>query len=331
VNPLAQKFMVASAVSRGTCLQFLRPASSGRRFIGMGVSLIAINLLIVLGILSLVANQPTFATALLAYGLGLKHAFDADHIAAIDNVTRKLIGERRQTHFTGLFFSLGHSTVVLLATVAIVFAGHAVSAYVAIAQSAGAVIGTLVSGFFLALFAGINAAALWRAVAVPEGTEHGRRRKILVRFYLPLLSVVTKSWQMYPVGFLFGLGFDTATEIALLALAAAASRAGWFALIFPALFAAGMSMIDTADGFLMARAYAWTARDPKRLRHYNFAITLVSILAALGIGATELTTLFTGVDPLSHISGWMGGGLCGLFAAVWLVAAQWHRPAASRG
>jgi high-affinity nickel-transport protein len=309
----------------------LRP-SSGGRLTGIAVSLIAVNLLIALGTLSLVTNRSiTLATALLAYGLGLKHAFDADHIAAIDNVTRKLVGERRQTPFAGLFFSLGHSTVVLLVTVAVVFAGHAVSAYVAIARSAGAVIGTLVSGFFLVLFAGINAAALWRSAAALEETERRCRGKILVRVYQPLLTLVTRSWQMYPVGFLFGLGFDTATEIALLALAAAASSAGWFALIFPALFTAGMSMIDTADGVLMARAYAWTATDPKRLRQYNFAVTFVSIIAALGIGATELTTLFTGVDPLSHISGWIGGGLCGLFAAVWLVAARRHRATAFHG
>src|SRR6185312_11421242 len=237
--------------------------------------------------------------ALLAYSFGLRHAVDADHIAAIDNVTRKLMQEGRRPIAVGFYFSLGHSTVVALATAAVAATASALQTRFEGFREVGGVIGTGVSALFLLAIAAINIvvlAAVWRtfravrrgAPLVEEDLEiFLSRRGILGRIFRPLFRLVGKSWHMYPLGFLFGLGFDTATEISLLGIAAAEASHGlpiWTILVFPALFTAGMSLVDTTDSVLMLGAYGWAFVKPIRKLYYNMTITLASVVVALAVG-----------------------------------------------
>ena len=246
-------------------------------------------------------NQPTLlGTALLAWTFGLRHAVDADHIAAIDNVVRKLMQEGRQPVSAGFFFSLGHSTIVLIASIAV--AGSVAALPASAMQSFGGVVGTAVSAGFLLLIALVNLVILrdvWRSfrdvsrgaaldAASLDGMLAGSG--FLARLFRPLFRVITRSWHMYPLGFLFGLGFDTATEIGLLGIAAAEAARGmspWQTLVFPALFTAGMALVDTADSALMVRAYGWAFMHPLRKLWYNLTITAASVVVALLIGGVE--------------------------------------------
>lgn len=301
-----------------------RFAALPRSSVTIAFFLFIANLLIGGWALLLVEKQRiSLAVVVLAYTLGLKHAFDADHIAAIDNVSRKLVGERKRPLSAGLYFSLGHSTVVVLATVAVALAGPVIADRVGFFKNAGGILGASISGGFLVLIAAINAVGLWRAVGRPQDGPTHVHGKFLARICRPFFRLITQSWHMYPLGFLFGLGFDTATEIVLLALAAgeaARTSLGLQVLVFPALFAAGMSSIDALDGLLAARAYEWAFGQPERTRRYNIIVTLTSIFAALGVGCLQLTTLFTSFDPLSDISGWVGAGLCAVLIVLWLSA-----------
>jgi nickel/cobalt transporter (NiCoT) family protein len=245
-------------------------------------------------------NPVLMGTALLAYGLGLRHAVDADHIAAIDNVTRKLIGDGRRPLATGLYFSCGHAAVVALASLFLATTGAALSGAFSGFHDVGVTIGPLISTAFLIAIAAMNfviLAATWRAyrsgsdenlVAVLNG------RGILTRLFRPLFRIVRHSWQMLLVGALFGLGFDTATEIGVLGLSAAQGSSGmtlWSIMVFPSLFAAGMALIDTADGILMVGAYGWALRAPRFKFAYNMAITLASAVVALAVGVIEVVEL----------------------------------------
>ncbi|HUX68102.1 MAG TPA: hypothetical protein VMV31_11505 [Terriglobales bacterium] len=230
-------------------------------------------------------------TALVAYGLGLRHAVDADHIAAIDNVTRKLMGSRQPAATVGLWFSLGHSTVVLLGAAAL-------SATARAAQGrgeglAGGEVGTAVSAVFLLGIGVINLMALWSGARAGEGPLAGGGW--LARLARPLFGAVSRSWQMYPVGVLFGLGFDTASEIGLLGISAAEATRGLglgTILVFPALFAAGMALVDSADNALMLGAYGGALAQPRRT--YNLIVTAISALVALGVGGVEALGLLRG-------------------------------------
>ncbi len=256
------------------------------------------------------AHRPALlGLALLAWVFGLRHAVDADHIAAIDNAVRKLMQAGRRPISVGCYFSLGHSTVVVLVSVAVaVAAGNLPSRWGAL-QATGSVIGTTVSATFLLLIALANLAVLpgiWRSFRVVargggldeqalEALLNGRG--LLVRLLRPVFRAVTRSWHMYPVGFLFGLGFDTATEIGVLGIAATQAAQGvsaWHILVFPALFTAGMSLIDTLDGVLMLRIYSWAFIRPVRKLWYNLTITAASVIVALVIGAVEALDLIGG-------------------------------------
>ncbi|HUN57275.1 MAG TPA: HoxN/HupN/NixA family nickel/cobalt transporter [Candidatus Binataceae bacterium] len=247
---------------------------------------------------------PTMAgLGALAYGLGLRHAFDADHISAIDDTTRFLLQKGRRPLAVGFSFSLGHSTIVLLMTIALAFAAKTVRTMMPSLESYGAIIGASVSGIFLWLIGILNLLVLvgivriWRQMKAGtyshENLEELLARRGLTRRVLGgrLQNLISHSWQMYPVGMLFGLGFDTASEIALLAIAAgAASQAvPTLAVISLALlFASGMSLMDTADGIFMVKAYGWAFSSPLRKIYYNLSTTSLSVVIALLIGSVEL-------------------------------------------
>jgi high-affinity nickel-transport protein len=289
---------------------------------------------------------------LTAYMLGVRHAFDADHIASIDNTTRKLVGEGRSSVSAGFWFSLGHSSVVLAASLLLVAGVRSVAGVVqdgdsGVGQTLG-LIGTLVAGTFLLLIGLMNLAAavgiarVFRRMRTGEFDEaelerHLHNRGFLARLLGRVVRRVSKPWHLYPVGLLMGLGFDTATQVALLVLAAgsAAFVLPWYAiLVLPVLFAAGMSLFDTADGVLMSRAYGWAFLNPIRKVFYNLAVTLLSVTVALVIGVLVLAGLIVerlGVDagPLAWLAsldlGYVGFAVVGLFVAVWAVAlAVWR-------
>jgi nickel/cobalt transporter (NiCoT) family protein len=250
-------------------------------------------------------HQPSLiGTAFLAYTLGLRHAVDADHIAAIDNVVRKLMQDGKRPLSAGLFFALGHSSVVVLATIAIAATAAALQARFGDVREIGGLIGTTVSAAFLLAIAAINLvilAGVWRSFRLVRSCGH------LAPDDLNLLTVgggvlsrlfrlVSRSWHMYPLGFLFGLGFDTATEIGLIGISAMQAAKGmpvWSMLVFPALFTSGMALVDTSDGVLMVGAYGWAFANPIRKLWYNLTITAVSVVVALLIGGIEALGLIS--------------------------------------
>ncbi len=316
------------------------------KVIGIYILLIFFNLVVwALAIAGFAVKYPTLlGTALLAYSFGLRHAVDADHISAIDNVTRKLMQERKRPVTVGFFFSLGHSTIVVALTVAIGLAAIFVQQYIPTLKNAGGLIGTSVSALFLYVIALINLLVLWEIFQtfrkVKNGGEYSDQtlndfldqRGLMGRFFRPLLKLVDKSWKMYPVGVLFGLGFDTATEVGLLAIAAAEAGRGlpvWAILIFPAMFTAGMCLIDTTDGILMLGAYGWAFMKPVRKLYYNLNITLVSVLVAFLVGTIEALSIISLEFNLNsglwyYLNnldfGVLGGVIIGLFILSWLVS-----------
>ena len=316
------------------------------RIIGIYGFLIALNIVAWgLALLAFAAHYPQLlGPALLAYTFGLRHSVDADHISAIDNVTRKLMQERKRPVAVGFFFSLGHSTVVVLLSVAIAIAAVVVKNTLPSLENAGGIIGTLVSAFFLYLIAAINFLVLWEIFRafrkVTRGEEYNdqtldeflNQRGLMGRFFRPLLKLVDKSWKMYPVGFLFGLGFDTATEVGLLGITAVEVGKGLpplYILIFPLLFMAGMMLLDTTDGILMLGAYGWAFVKPVRKLYYNLNITLISVLVAFVIGTIEILSIISGPLGLkggiwSFLNGLdfgvLGGMIVGLFVLSWVVS-----------
>jgi nickel/cobalt transporter (NiCoT) family protein len=279
-----------------------------RKVIGIYALLISFNVIMwILAFLGFAARYPTLlGVAFLAYSFGLRHAFDADHISAIDNVTRKLMQENKRPVAVGLFFSLGHSTIVVALSVGIAIAAVFIKDAIPRLQNAGGLIGTSVSAAFLYLIAFINILVLWEIFLMFRKVRRGEtysdqtldeflnQRGLMGRFFRPLLKMIDKSWKMYPVGVLFGLGFDTATEVGLLAIAAAEASKGLpigYILIFPALFMAGMTLMDTTDGILMLGAYGWAFVKPIRKLYYNLNITLISVLVALIVGTIELLSI----------------------------------------
>jgi high-affinity nickel-transport protein len=240
-------------------------------------------------------GHPTLlGTALLAWMFGLRHAVDADHIAAIDNVVRKLVQSRRRAWDSGLFFALGHSTTVLLLCLGIIAVPsvHGIERL----RDAADVWGTLLSALFLLLIGMANLLTLRRLWRARDGgsSEANAPGGVMSQVLRPVQRLVGRTWHMLPVGFLFGLGFDTASEVALLALTAQQAAAGLSAadlLIFPAMFAAGMVLIDTTDSAVMTGAYGWALREPGRKLTYNIAVTALSVCVALGVGGLELLGL----------------------------------------
>jgi high-affinity nickel-transport protein len=262
----------------------------------------------------LVPRHPAMlGLGVLAFSFGLRHAFDADHIAAIDNVTRRLLQDEEPAEGTGFYFSLGHSTIVFLLAAALALGARAVAARIPGLERAGGVAGTAVSGAFLYLIAGLNAAVLldlWGLfrrmrpgaagagpAAEAELEGHLLRRGLMNRLLGRFAALVRRPRDMYPVGVLFGLGFDTASEVALLAISAgAASRhlPFWGVLCLPVLFAAGMSLMDTADGVFMTSAYGWAFATPVRRAYYNLTVTGLSVAVAALVGTVEVAQVVAG-------------------------------------
>lgn len=272
---------------------------------------IIVVLLHVIGIVFLLANVYRYPQIVgfgfLAYTLGLRHAFDADHIASIDNTVRKLMQQKENPLGVGFFFSIGHSSVVFIMSILTVFSMKWAKYNIPHIKAIGSIIGTTVSGGFLVLI-GILNLYIWfdiykLFVKVRNGNfdeEHMNelllKRGFFSRFFRLLYSFINKSWHVYLLGFLFGLGFDTASEVALLAVSAnAATRSIPFSMIIalPILFAAGMSLMDTADGIFMTTAYDWAFSTPLRKIYYNLSITGLSVIAALAIGFIELAQILT--------------------------------------
>ena len=246
--------------------------------------------------------RPLVGLGLTAYLFGLRHAFDADHIAAIDNTTRKLLQQAKRPMGVGFFFSLGHSTIVFALVAGLALAANTVNKNVHLLHSYGSSVGAGVSGTFLWLIGILNLIVLIDIIRIfreMRGGHYDRERLenrllergMMSRYFGRFFRLITKSWQMYPLGVLFGLGFDTATEVGLLALAAGvATHAVPFlaVLSLPLLFAAGMSLMDTLDGAFMTQAYGWAFSNPIRKVYYNITITSLSIVVALAVGTVEL-------------------------------------------
>jgi high-affinity nickel-transport protein len=281
-------------------------------------------------------------TGLLAFTFGLRHGVDADHIAAIDNVTRKLMQDGKRPVAVGFFFSLGHSTVVVLLSVLVAVAAALVQTNLPQWKEVGGVIGTFVSAVFLYLIGFINLLVLIDVFRMFRRVTRGgtyseetlesflAQRGMMNRFFGPIVRQIDRAWKMYPLGFLFGLGFDTASEVALLGISAAAGGAGmpiYFVMLFPLLFAAGMSLVDTTDSIMMLGAYGWAFVKPVRKLYYNLNITLVSVLIALVVGTVEFLNIIAGQFKLTgRFWGWVsnldfetiGYLIIGIFVVSWL-------------
>jgi len=290
-------------------------------------------------------------TAFLAYSFGLRHAVDADHIAAIDNVTRKLMHQGKRPVAVGLMFSLGHSTIVVVGSVAIAATALALQHRMDAVRQIGGVIGTMVSALFLFAIALVNLLVLRSVMRSFARVRRGEpyveedfdlllgNRGFLSRLFRPVFNLIQSSWHMYPLGILFGLGFDTATEIGLLGISAAEASKGLSLtsiLVFPVLFAAGMSLVDSTDNILMLGAYGWAFVKPIRKLYYNITITSVSVVVALLVGGIEALGLVAGqfhltggawvlVGKLNDNFGLLGYGIVGLFALSWIVSIAIYR------
>jgi high-affinity nickel-transport protein len=290
-------------------------------------------------------------TCFLAYSFGLRHAVDADHIAAIDNVTRKLMQEGKRPLTVGLFFSLGHSSIVVLATIGVAVAAAVFKEELESFRAVGGLIGVSVSTAFLLAIAAINLVIFINVFSAFRRVRRGEayveedldtmlaKGGFFSRIFYRLFNLIGRSWHMYPLGFLFGLGFDTATEIGLLGIAAAQSSDGlpvWSILVFPALFTAGMTLVDTTNSVLMVGAYGWAFEKPVRKLYYNMTITFASIVVALLIGGVQALSviveefnlsggLWDGVADLSETFGMLGFVIIGVFILSWAVSILVYR------
>jgi high-affinity nickel-transport protein len=299
-------------------------------------------------------NYPALlGTAALAYTFGLRHAFDADHIAAIDNVTRKMVQNGTRPVAVGFCFSLGHSSIVVALSVAIAATAAALQNRFEAFKDVGGVVGTLVSALFLFAIAAANIAVLgtiWRAFRAARAGERIdeedidlalANRGLMGRIFRRCFRTVSRSWHMYFIGLLFGLGFDTATEIGLLGISATQAAQGlsvWSILVFPALFTAGMTLVDSGDSLLMVGAYGWAFVKPIRKLYYNLTITVISVLVAIVVGGLEALNLlgdqlglsdnggFWGaIGAINDHFGTLGYLIIGIFAACWLLSALVYR------
>ncbi|HUC18977.1 MAG TPA: HoxN/HupN/NixA family nickel/cobalt transporter [Acetobacteraceae bacterium] len=290
-------------------------------------------------------------TAFLAYSFGLRHAVDADHIAAIDNVTRKLMQQGKRPVGVGFFFSLGHSTIVFALSAAVAFTAVAIKNRFDAIENFGNIVGTMISAAFLLAIALMNILVLTSIYRTFQRVKEGGRyddedlnlilakRGFFGRLFRGLFRLVDHSWQMYPIGVLFGLGFDTATEVGLLGISAAEASKGlnvWSIMVFPALFAAGMSLIDTTDSVLMLGAYGWAFAKPIRKLYYNLTITSVSVLVALIVGGIETLGLVQGemnlsgpfwdaIAAINNNFGTLGYIIIGIFVVSWIVSVLLYR------
>jgi nickel/cobalt transporter (NiCoT) family protein len=287
--------------------------------------------------------------AITAYILGIRHGFDADHIAAIDNTTRKLLNDGERPLTVGTWFSLGHSTIVGAMVVGLVVAAEFIQRQYATFASVGAVVGTLISGTFLFIIGLVNAIIVVEVYRIfrslknreldqPALDAQMEKRGFLYRYFGRLFKVIRKPWQIYPIGVLFGLGFDTATEVLLIGIAVVIATSGsiplWAVLILPLLFTCGMVLSDTTDGFAMRYAYGWAFLKPIRKIYYNLTLTIISVLVAFVIGGVELLQVtsselgwsgpfWSWLNSLDFES--LGIGIVFLFVGAWLCAMAIYR------
>ncbi len=282
-----------------------------------------------------------------AYVFGVRHGVDADHIAAIDNTTRKLLQDEQRPLTVGTWFSLGHSTIVVGLIVLLVFATQSVEAYLPSLRSTGNLIGTAVSGVFLFLIGLVNVVIVLEVYRIFQGLKRGRyseteleeqltKRGFLNRFFGRMFRLVRSPRQVYPIGLLFGLGFDTASEIALIAIAVGVSVSVpfYYVLVLPLLFTCGMVLVDTTDGITMRLAYGWAFLKPIRKIYYNLTVTVISVLVAFVIGGVELLSVLTNELGL-HGGLWsdvgtlsfedLGFAIVALFGVTWGAAALYYR------
>lgn len=282
------------------------PDDMRSRILGLSLFLVATNIAAWVWALAVFANQPVLlGTAALAYSLGLRHGLDPDHIAAIDNVTRRFMQEGKRPVAVGFFFALGHSAVVVVAAAGVAFAAGLFAERFAGLREVGAIVGTSASALFLFAIAAANLVVLRGVYRAFRWARAGHeideqdldillaQRGWLARVFRSVFRLVSRSWHLFPIGVLFALGFETASEISLFGLSAQASHevSAWSGLVFPALFAAAMTLVDTADGILMLGAYGWAYVKPVRKLFYNLTITVVSVVVALVIGAIEILGL----------------------------------------
>jgi high-affinity nickel-transport protein len=328
------------------------PGETRSKIVAIYILLIAANVgAWVLAFAAFSGRPLLLGTALLAYTFGLRHAVDADHISAIDNVTRKLMQAGKKPVSVGFFFSLGHSTIVVALSAAIAFAATVVHTTLPGLESLGGVIGTSISALFLYAIAAINFVVLVEVYRTFRRVRHGEADAapaleampngggLWCRIFAPLMRMIGSSWHMYPLGVLFGLGFDTATEVGILGIAALEAGKGtpvYSIMIFPLLFTAGMCLLDTTDGVLMLGAYGWAFVKPVRKLYYNLNITLVSVLVAVLVGTIELLsiigpqlgykgTLWNAVARLSDNFALIGVAIIGLFVLSWCVSTAIYR------
>ena len=281
---------------------------------------------------------------IVAYVFGLRHGVDADHIAAIDNTTRKLMQEGKRPYTVGMWFSLGHSTVVVALIIALIFATRAVAADIPALQSTGAIVGTLVSGSFLWIIGFINAVIVIGIYKIFQTLKQGKlnqeeldnlleKRGFMNRFFRPLFRVISKPWHIYPVGVLFGLGFDTASEVALIAISVGIGVSTgiplYYVLVLPLLFTCGMVTVDTADGIAMRVAYGWAFLNPVKKIYYNLTVTVISVVVAWAIGTVELLQVLSSEFGFNGLFwAWLdslnfemiGFGIIGIFLVSWLIS-----------
>ncbi len=339
-------------ISRPTAVSTPVPTSIKGRVFSVYALLIAANVGAWAWAFIAFHNYPVLlGTSLLAYTFGLRHAVDADHIAAIDNVTRKLMQQGKRPVGVGFFFSLGHSTIVVGLSVAIALTLVAIKDRFSSLAAIGGMIGTSVSAFFLLAIAAANFIVLLSVYRTFRHVKRGGQfveedlnlilgqRGFFGRIFRNLFRLIEHSWQMYPVGFLFGLGFDTATEVGLLGISATEATKGlpiWSILVFPALFTAGMALVDSTDSILMLGAYGWAFVKPIRKLYYNVTITVVSILVAVLVGGVEVLGLvrdhlnFHGpiwdiVGVLNDNFGVVGFVIIGVFVMSWAISIAIYR------
>ena len=320
-----------------------------RRIIRLYAFLFAFNLVAWGAAIIASASYPILLpAAFLAYTFGLRHAVDADHIAAIDNSTRKLMSDGSRPVGVGLFFSLGHSTIVVVLSL-LIAASAAFVSDVPTLRSVGGIIGTAVSSGFLFAIGAVNLIVLidiyrmfHRVSRGGSYDEHSledylSNRGLLARIFRPALRMITKSWHMYPLGVLFGLGFDTASEVALLGLAATSGASHvpiWLIMLLPAVFAAGMCTVDATDGVLMLGAYGWAYIKPIRKLYYNLTITLVSVLVAFAVGGVEALSVIGSEFNLTGgifafaanlNAGLLGVAIVAMFILSWIISTLIYR------
>jgi len=281
---------------------------------------------------------------IIAYVFGLRHGVDADHIAAIDNTTRKLMQDDQRPFTVGMWFSLGHSTIVISLIVMLIFATRAIIGHIPALETGGAMIGTSVSGIFLWIMGMVNLVIVVNIYRIFKELKQGKlnhselenlldNRGFLNRYFKPLFRIVKRPWQIYPIGVLFGLGFDTATEIALIAVSVGVGVSSsvpiWMILVLPLMFTCGMVLIDTTDGVTMRMAYGWAFLNPLRKIYYNLTVTVISVIVALAVGTAELLQVIANEMNLTGTFwGWLGSldfetigfGIIIIFLVSWLVS-----------